>query len=288
MGPRMVKYFRPLRGGSRPHLMASEEGELYVVKLLGNPQGNRVLANEVLAGRLGALVGLPVPELHEVELDEQVADQVRTSPFSPVVSTVGPHLASKYPISVLQGRVYDFIPKDAAFWNLCDIVGAAVFDAWTGNIDDRQFVYWRRSQEKKFHALLIDNGYCFGGIEWNLQDRPLNPAWNLAHMPELMLLPADADSLRVNGILSDWMNVISRIPAEDILSVLSGVPKEWDATDSDLKALAEQLIVHKECLGRDKVSYDSSPLESRSHSNKLFPRRNGGFWNSCCGIRQAR
>jgi hypothetical protein len=258
--------------------MASEENELYAVKLLGNPQGNRVLANEFLAGRLGALVGLPVPELHEVELDEQVADCVRTTTDGPIGTTLGPHLGSKYPISVFQGRVYDFIPKNAALVNLRDIVGAAVFDAWTGNIDYRQFVYWRRAKEKKFHVLLIDNGYCFGGIEWNIQTRPLNPARILAGMPELMLLPTDADRFRVDGILSDWMAVFSQIEPEDIRAALHGVPHQWNATPSDLKALAGQLIVRKEWLGR--ISYGSATVESRSYNNQLLSRYYGHFWPS--------
>lgn len=280
MGPRMVKYLRPLVGGSCPHLMASGEGELYVVKLLGNPQGNRVLANELLAGRLGALAGLPVPELHRVELDRQVVDCLQSSPNCPTVSTIGPHLASKYPISVFRGRVYDFIPKNAATGNLSDIVGAGVFDAWTGNIDKRQFVYWRRSQERKVHALLIDNGYCFGGTGWDLRRRPLNPVQNLALMPELKQLSATADMLTIQRALSDWMFTISQIRSEDIRSALSAMPSQWNATVSDLKALAEQLIVRKELLGRIKVTYDGTPVESRSYSDSLFSRHSGNFWCS--------
>ncbi len=284
---RMMKYLRPLRGGSCPRLMSSDKDDLYVVKLLGNPQGNRVLANELLAGRLGALAGLPVPELHEVVLDKQVADDIRTGREGSDVG-LGPHLASKYPVSILHGRVYDCIPRAATLESPRDIVGAAVFDAWTGNTDNRQFVYWRRSQDKRYKILMIDNGFCFGGVGWNLRHRPLDPACQLALLPELRLLTASADMVSVNQMLADWMAAISRIQPSDIRVALSNVPQEWNAAASDLKILAERLIERKEMLGRNKVLNNVICAESRSYRNNLFSRYNSDFWHSYRCIGESR
>jgi hypothetical protein len=89
-----IRYVTPLReGGSLPAIMelrgelrgelaearvgesASERegGELFVVKLRGAGQGALALVAEILVGQLGRSVGLPVPEVALVTLDEALA-----------------------------------------------------------------------------------------------------------------------------------------------------------------------------------------------------------------------
>src|SRR5690242_19311476 len=50
-----------MRGGSQAQLLRCSDGNYYVVKFPNNPQGLAILANELLASRLAALLGLPVP-----------------------------------------------------------------------------------------------------------------------------------------------------------------------------------------------------------------------------------
>src|ERR1700723_1943095 len=47
-----------------------EEYDYYVVKFQNNPQGARILANELLATRLAARIGLPDPPVAGVEVRE--------------------------------------------------------------------------------------------------------------------------------------------------------------------------------------------------------------------------
>lgn len=48
----IVEYVRPLRGGSQPFLAGASDGQLYVVKFNGNPQGPNVLLNECVGNEL--------------------------------------------------------------------------------------------------------------------------------------------------------------------------------------------------------------------------------------------
>jgi HipA-like protein len=69
-----VRYVTPLReGGSVPALVEADDGHNYVVKLRGAGQGPRVLIAELIAGLLGHALGLAVPELALVDLDEAIA-----------------------------------------------------------------------------------------------------------------------------------------------------------------------------------------------------------------------
>jgi hypothetical protein len=61
-----------MRGGAQGHLFRCGEGEFYVVKFLNNPQGARVLANELLGTGLAARLGLPTPLTAVVEVREQL------------------------------------------------------------------------------------------------------------------------------------------------------------------------------------------------------------------------
>ncbi len=59
-----IRYLQPFRqGGSVPALVEADDGELYVVKFHGAAQGRRALVAELLAGEIGRVLGLRVPEL---------------------------------------------------------------------------------------------------------------------------------------------------------------------------------------------------------------------------------
>ena len=59
-----------MRGGAQSQLMLGADSRLWVVKFQNNPQGLRVLANELLATRMAEVVGLPVPATDVVEVTE--------------------------------------------------------------------------------------------------------------------------------------------------------------------------------------------------------------------------
>lgn len=66
-----ARYVVPLReGGSLPAVVEADDGRTYVVKFRAAGQGARALVAEIVTGELGRALGLPVPELVIVELDE--------------------------------------------------------------------------------------------------------------------------------------------------------------------------------------------------------------------------
>ena len=65
-----VQAIRRMRGGAQSQLMLGADGKLWVVKFQNNPQHLRVLANELIATRLAAAVGLTVPASDVVEVTE--------------------------------------------------------------------------------------------------------------------------------------------------------------------------------------------------------------------------
>ena len=75
-----IERLRPLRGGAQSHLQRASDGNCYVTKFQNNPQHIRVLANEMLATRLGLVLGLPMPK---VEVNRGLRLAYREHPRSP-------------------------------------------------------------------------------------------------------------------------------------------------------------------------------------------------------------
>lgn len=67
---RATRYLTPLReGGSVPAIVEADDDGTYVTKFRGAAQGTKALVAEVIAGELGRLLGLPVPQLVKIEID---------------------------------------------------------------------------------------------------------------------------------------------------------------------------------------------------------------------------
>src|SRR5437764_7043338 len=134
MAIQAVQHIRRMRGGAQAHLMRAEDGHFYVVKFQNNPQHTRVLANELLATRMGERIGLPVPvpEIIEVspwiientpELNIQCAGQnLQCNP--------GLQFGSRYVTDPLEGEIFDYLPESILerVRNLDAFAGMLVFD----------------------------------------------------------------------------------------------------------------------------------------------------------------
>src|SRR5438309_10074713 len=68
---RATRYVTPLReGGSLPAIVEADDLGLYVMKFKGAGQGPLALVAELIAGEIGRYLGLNVPELVLIEMDE--------------------------------------------------------------------------------------------------------------------------------------------------------------------------------------------------------------------------
>src|SRR5690606_12769114 len=67
----VVQYITPLReGGSMPAIVKADDGFMYVLKFRGAGQGKKALVAEFIGGELARAIGLKVPELVFMNLDD--------------------------------------------------------------------------------------------------------------------------------------------------------------------------------------------------------------------------
>jgi len=213
----------------------------YVVKFQNNPQGVKVLANELLGTKLAARLGLPVPATAVIEvresLIEHTEDLVMELGRGRARCRAGLQFGSRYPGSPAETVVYDFLPDEQLreAVNLADFCGMLVFDKWTCNTNGRQAIFFRAAGESRYQARMIDQGFCFNAGEWNFPDAPLRGLYARHRVYE-----------PVRGVESfePWRARIETKMTENVLEeVSSEIPPEWYDFDPDaLEKMLEQLL----------------------------------------------
>jgi hypothetical protein len=115
----VTRYVTPLReGGSLPAIVEADDDFLYVLKFRGAGQGKKALIAELIGGELARTIGMKVPELvfmnlddsfYKMEADEEIQDLLKFSiglnlglhylsgsvTYDPLVSVADPFSASK-------------------------------------------------------------------------------------------------------------------------------------------------------------------------------------------------
>lgn len=162
------------RGGSKPFLISCDDGQDYVVKFQDNPQGHRILINEVLAHALARHIDLPIAEAAIIWTDCKFFKENRDIGASLGIKTEliasGPQFGSRFVARPFQGGAFTFLSDKSLLklQNRDKFVDILVFDIYSGNLDRRQFIFCREKKNGPLRATMIDQGYCFGGNSWEL------------------------------------------------------------------------------------------------------------------------
>lgn len=165
------RYVTPLReGGSLPAIVEADDEGMYVLKFRGAGQGPKALIAELLAGEIGRLAGLAVPEIVFAELPAGLA---RTEP--------DPEIQALMRSSAGLNIALDYLPGSMTFDPLVYVPDAQLastivwFDAFVCNVDrtarNANMLLWHRK------LWLIDHGAAlYFHHAWHAgQQHALNP-----------------------------------------------------------------------------------------------------------------
>lgn len=261
--PLAVEYIRRMRGGAQSHLMRCADGNFYIVKFQNNPQGTRILANELLGTRLAGRMGVAVAGAATVEvlpmMVELTADLCVQLGRGKVPCASGLEFGSQYPGHPATTAVYDFLPDEQLrqVENLADFCGIFVFDKWTCNTNGRQAIFLRERDSERYRAVMIDHGFCFNASEWNFPDAPLRGIYARSAVYE---------QVRGWEAFEPWIERVERRLDENVLDEIAReIPPEWYNFEQDaLFRLLEQLLRRRRLL-RELI------LSAKSSSRVPFP-----------------
>jgi hypothetical protein len=213
------RYVTPLReGGSLPAIVEGDDDGLYVLKFRGAGQGPKALIAELLAGEIGRLAGLPIPEIVLVELPAELA---RTEPDAEIQSLIGASTGLNIALDYLPGSVtYDplvFVPD-------AELASAIVwFDAFVCNVDrtvrNVNMLIWHR------RLWLIDHGAAlYFHHAWTSRDQyAVNP---FPLIKDHVLLKYASKLAEVDAKMP------SRLTEDKLADIVRSIPDSWLADDA--------------------------------------------------------
>jgi HipA-like kinase len=243
-----IRYVTPLReGGSLPAIVECDDGALRVIKFRGAGQGPRALVAEVIAGLLGARLGLNVPELVAVELDP-VLGKAEPDPDirDLLVASAGQNLGMAYLAGAIgfDAAARERVPADLAAAVVC-------FDAYVTNVDrtarNPNLLWWHGDLWLIDHGAALYAHHADGFVA-----RAASP---FAPVRDHVLLPAASDLTAAGAAL------IAAVHDELLAEIVAAVPPAWldggpPAPDyiAYLRARRDSAAVFLEEAGRARAS----------------------------------
>ncbi len=216
----VVQYLSPLReGGSLPAIVKADDDFLYVLKFRGAGQGKKALIAELIGGEIARVLGLNVPELvfmnlddsfSKTEPDEEIQDLLRFS----VGLNLGLHFLSR-------AITYDPLVSIADSKSASLVV---LLDSMISNIDrtakNTNLLNWN-------HELwLIDHGASlYFHHDWDNWESHLNRTF--PKIKDHVLL---AKASHLNEAAEDIKHLLSDEVIENIVSI---IPEDWLIEESN-------------------------------------------------------
>lgn len=151
----VVRYVQPLReGGSLPAIVKADDGFLYVIKFRGAGQGKKALISEFIGGEMARLIGLNVPEIVFMNLDDSFS---KTEPDEEIQDLLKFSVGLNLGLHFLTGSItYDPLVSEVDALTASKVV---LLDSIISNIDrtakNTNLLHWNKE------LWIIDNGASF-------------------------------------------------------------------------------------------------------------------------------
>ena len=241
----VIRYVTPLReGGSLPALVEADDGFLYVLKFRGAGQGTKALIAELISGEIARILGLRIPELVFVNLDEAFG---RTEPDEEIQDLLRASEGLNLGLHYLSGAItFDPILNDIDTRLASQIVW---LDAFLMNVDrtarNTNMLMWHKE------LWLIDHGAA-------LYVHHTGPSWSDQSQRPFVQIKDHVLLSKATELQTVDAEFRQKLTPEFIQAVVALIPGEWLTTESTTESAAEQRQVYARFL------------ETRLASSELF------------------
>jgi hypothetical protein len=210
----VVQYLQPLReGGSLPAIVKADDDFLYVLKFRGAGQGKKALIAELIGGELARAIGLKVPEVVFMNLDDTFS---RTEPDEEIQDLLKFSTGLNLGLHFLSGAItYDPLVSNADALSASKVV---LLDSMIANIDrtakNTNMLNWNKE------LWLIDHGASLY-FHHNWEN------WE-AHLDRTF--PAIKDHVlldRASELSLASKEIRKFITLEKIIEIINLIPEDW-------------------------------------------------------------
>ena len=216
----VVQYVQPLReGGSLPAIVKADDDFLYVIKFRGAGQGKKALIAEFIGGELARSIGLNVPELVFMNLDDSFS---KTEPDEEIQDLLKFSVGLNLGLHFLSGSItFDPLVSEVDSLSASKVV---LLDSIISNIDrtakNTNLLHWNKE------LWIIDNGASFYfHHDWKTWENHLNRTFPL--IKDHVLLQ------KATQLEEASKEVLQFINQDKIKEIISSIPEDWLLSESD-------------------------------------------------------
>lgn len=248
----VVQYIKPLReGGSLPAIVKADDDFLYVLKFRGAGQGKKALIAELIGGELARAVGLKIPELVFMHLDDSFS---KTEPDEEIQDLL------KFSVGLNLGL--HFLSSAITFDPLVTTVDAitaskvVLLDSIISNIDrtvkNTNLLYWNNE------LWVIDNGASFYfHHNWATWEQHVTRTFPL--IKDHVLL-SQATELR--AVAEEFL---IKLTDEKITEIINTIPEDWLQHEADELSTDDMRNAYKTYL-KAKLTMVDSLIKEAEHA----------------------
>lgn len=215
----VVRYIQPLReGGSLPAIVEADDEFHYVLKFRGAGQGKKALIAEIIGGELARAIGLRVPELVLMNLDDSFA---RSEPDEEIQDLLKFSVGLNLGLHFLSGAiVYDPVVSVATPLEASLVV---LLDSMITNIDrtprNANLLNWKRELWLIDHGASLYFHHNWGDWKAHAQ-RPFPRIKDHVLLPRATVLPEAAAKIKKALNQETFQKIVALIP-DDFLEETS-------------------------------------------------------------------
>ncbi|MBT30391.1 MAG: aminotransferase class I and II [Thalassobius sp.] len=210
----VIRYIQPLReGGSLPAIVKADDSFPYVIKFRGAGQGKKALIAELIGGELARAIGLKVPELVFMHLDDSFS---KTEPDEEIQDLLKFSVGLNLGLHFLSGAItFDPLVSEVDGLTASKVV---LLDSLITNIDrtvkNTNMLMWRNE------LWLIDHGASlYFHHNWSNWESHLTRTF--PNVKDHVLLKK-ADSLQ-----EAKKEIQAAVTEDKIREIISIIPEEW-------------------------------------------------------------
>lgn len=251
----VIRYVTPLReGGSLPAIVEADDEFLYVLKFRGAGQGKKALIAELIGGELARAIGLKVPELVFMHLDDRFSKTEADEEIQDLLKfSIGLNLGLHY----LSGSItFDPVASEVDPMSASRVV---LLDSILTNIDrthrNTNLLTWRRE------LWLIDHGASlYFHHSWNNWEKYAQAGFR-AIKDHVLLQPA-------TQLVQAGREIQEKITLDVLNGIISVIPEEWLEEEGDPFTPSEKRLIYTQFLktrleNLDKLSKEAADAREK-------------------------
>lgn len=245
----VVQYLKPLReGGSLPAIVKADDDFLYVLKFRGAGQGKKALIAELIGGELARAVGLKIPELVFMNLDDSFS---KTEPDEEIQDllkfSVGLNLGLHFLSSAI---TFDPLVTSVDAFTASKIV---LLDSIISNIDrtvkNTNLLQWNNE------LWVIDNGASFYfHHNWTTWENHLTRTFPLVKNHVLV-----SQATELSTVAKEFLTLLTD---EKITEIVNLIPEDWLQHEADELSPDEMRMAYVTYLQAKLAMIDSLVKEA--------------------------